>query len=171
MSAVSRPKPSSGPLALKPVKSRAVTRPPWHDTPDQALVLLPEQTSPFQVAAPFHAGCAGQERAQTASVLQNSWFKAVMRPPWQLRGQLTVVLLLKQTMPCQVSDPLSCRPCRAEPCFQRQAQLLPQSLLRVGSGTTCTAYVDLRSAGRAQHKCSGPRHVSKMHFSQGCDLR
>ena len=57
VSAVSRPKPSSGPLAFRPVRLSAVTRPARHDTRTQP----PEQTSPFQVAAPSQAGCVGQE--------------------------------------------------------------------------------------------------------------
>ena len=44
----------------------AVTRPPWHETRDQVLMLLPEQTSPCQVAAPPHASCAGQKPAYWA---------------------------------------------------------------------------------------------------------
>ena len=62
VSAVSAPKPSSGPLALRLLRFTAVTRPPRHDTRNQPVVLLPEHTSPCQVAAPPHAGCAGPRR-------------------------------------------------------------------------------------------------------------
>ena len=83
-SAVRRPKPSSDPLALRPLRSTAVTRPFPHITRPQTVRLPPTQASPRQVDAPGHAGCAGQERTQTASSVHRCVTK---RPPGHKVGQ------------------------------------------------------------------------------------
>ena len=67
LSAVSRQKPSSGPPAPRPLRSTAVTRPPAHTMPCQAVVSGPLQTSPVQVARPSHG--VWEQTAQFSNIV------------------------------------------------------------------------------------------------------
>ena len=104
MSAVSRPIPSSGPLASRYRRSRAVTRPPWQDTPSQDVVLPVLQTSPCQVAARY-GFCAGQKCAQVASAGRRRLSLHLLSRgcPRGMRHQMNL-LVPKQALPCQVAD-------------------------------------------------------------------